>query len=101
MRLTVLIRLLPDVWRTRVETFMAMTVILFLALLMEPAYEHTTDQLMITLPALQITDRLAFGRDADRPGADARDRSAAAGAAGEAARPIASCRRWCSRPAAA
>jgi tripartite ATP-independent transporter DctM subunit len=61
MRLTVLVRLLPDVWRARVETFMALVVLLFLALLIEPAYEHTTDQLMITLPALQITDAWRSG----------------------------------------
>lgn len=61
MRLTVLTRLLPDLWRARVETFMAMTVMLFLALLIDPAWEHTTDQLMITLPALQITDAWRSG----------------------------------------
>ena len=34
-----LVRLLPDVWRARVETFMALVVLLFLALLIEPAEE--------------------------------------------------------------
>jgi len=56
MRLTVLVRLLPEVWRARVEAFTTLSVILFLGLLIAPALEHTTDQMMITLPALQIPD---------------------------------------------
>jgi tripartite ATP-independent transporter DctM subunit len=58
MRLTVLIRLLPDRWRERVETFTSTVVILFFALLIQPAFEHATDQMMITLPALQVPDAL-------------------------------------------
>ncbi|EJW10593.1 putative gluconate TRAP family transporter [Rhodovulum sp. PH10] len=56
MRLTVVASLLPQPWRDRIETFSATAVILFLALLLEPAWEHAVDQMMITTPALQVPD---------------------------------------------
>lgn len=58
MRLTVLVNLLPQAWRARVEAFTTLAVILFLGLLISPALEHTTDQMMITLPALQVPDAI-------------------------------------------
>ncbi len=61
MRLTIIINLLPKAWREKVEVFTSLAVIVFLGLLIGPALEHARDQMMITLPALQIPDTVRSG----------------------------------------
>lgn len=56
MRLTMVARLLPEPWRSRIETLSASAVILFLGLTIAPAWEHAVDQMLITTPALQLPD---------------------------------------------
>ncbi|NVO13472.1 MAG: TRAP transporter large permease subunit [Rhodoplanes sp.] len=56
MRLTVVSALFPRPWRDRIETCSAAAVILFLGLILQPAFEHAVDQMAITTPALQLPD---------------------------------------------
>ncbi len=56
MRLTLIARLLPERWALRIETVSSLAVVLFLGLLLQPAFEHAVDQMMITTPALQLPD---------------------------------------------
>ena len=56
MRLTMVAGLLPEPWRSRIETLSASAVILFLGLTIAPAWEHAVDQMLITTPALQLPD---------------------------------------------
>ena len=58
MRLTVIAAQVPEPWRSRIETFSSSCVILFLALILFPAWEHATDQMLITTPALQLPDAI-------------------------------------------
>jgi len=56
MRLTVLIGLAPERWRRRIDTFSSLAVILFLALLLHPAWEHAVAETRIVTPALGVAD---------------------------------------------
>jgi tripartite ATP-independent transporter DctM subunit len=56
MRLTVLIGLAPARWQRRIETFASLAVILFLALMLRPAWEHAVAEMAITSPALGLPD---------------------------------------------
>ena len=58
MRLTVVAALAPEPWRSRIETISSACVIAFLILILEPAWEHANDQLLITTPALQLPDAI-------------------------------------------
>ncbi len=56
MRLTVLVGLAPERWRSRIETFASLAAILFLALMLPPAWEHALSEAAITTPALGLPD---------------------------------------------
>lgn len=56
MRLTVIAGLFPQPWRSRLETFSSAVVLLFLGLLLAPAWEYAVDQSWITTPALEMPD---------------------------------------------
>lgn len=56
MRLTVLVGLASERWRRRIETFASLSVILFLALMLLPAWEHAFAEMAITTPALSLPD---------------------------------------------
>jgi tripartite ATP-independent transporter DctM subunit len=56
MRLTVLVGLAPERWQQRIETFSSLTVILFLGLMLYPAWEHAWAETAILTPALGLPD---------------------------------------------
>jgi len=56
MRLTIVVSLAPPRWRERIETFSALAGVLFMLALVEPAWEHAVDQMMITTPTLHLPD---------------------------------------------
>ncbi|MEP7209025.1 MAG: TRAP transporter large permease subunit [Casimicrobiaceae bacterium] len=61
MRLTTFVGMLPPARRAWVETFSALVVILFVLLLLGPAWTHAADQWVILTPALEIHDGLRVG----------------------------------------
>jgi tripartite ATP-independent transporter DctM subunit len=61
MRLTVIAALVPEPWKSRIETLSSCCVILFLGLILQPAWEHANDQMLITTPALQLPDAIRSG----------------------------------------
>ena len=56
MRLTTFVNMMSARWRVRVETLCTCTVILFVGLLLMPAYEHFDDQWVVVTPALEWHD---------------------------------------------
>lgn len=56
MRLMVLVGLAPPRWRNRIEVFSSSIVIVFLVLMLRPAWNHAVAEMAITTPALQIHD---------------------------------------------
>lgn len=56
MRLTVLVGLAPARWQRRIETFSSLAVILFLALMLRPAWDHAVAEMAIATPALGLPD---------------------------------------------
>lgn len=58
MRLTIIVGLLPARWRERVETLASAMTILFLAMVLCPAWEHLADERIIATPALQLSNAL-------------------------------------------
>ena len=56
MRLTVLVGLAPPRWRRQIEAFSSLVVILFLALMLRPAWNHAVAEMTITTPALELHD---------------------------------------------
>lgn len=58
MRLTVITALAPEPWKSRIETFASAAVVVFLGLILHPAWEHAVDQMLITTPALQVPDAI-------------------------------------------
>ena len=58
MRLTTFVNMLRPQWRAWVDTLSALAVILYVLLILPPAYEYFSDQWMIVTPALEIHDAL-------------------------------------------
>jgi len=58
MRLTVIAALVREPWKSRIETLSSSCVIVFLVLILHPAWEHANDQMLITTPALQLPDAI-------------------------------------------
>ncbi len=58
MRLTTFVNLLKPEWRAWVETFGALVVIVFVLLLLGPAWTYIEDQWAIVTPALELHDAL-------------------------------------------
>lgn len=56
MRLTVLVGLVSPAWQRRIEAFASLAVILFLALMLRPAWEHAMAEIAIITPALGFSD---------------------------------------------
>ncbi|MEO5701186.1 MAG: TRAP transporter large permease subunit [Casimicrobiaceae bacterium] len=61
MRLTTFVGMLPPARRAWVETFSSLVVIVFVLLLLGPAWTHAADQWVILTPALEIHDGLRVG----------------------------------------
>jgi tripartite ATP-independent transporter DctM subunit len=61
MRLTVIAALVREPWKSRIETLSSCCVITFLVLILQPAWEHANDQMLITTPALQLPDAIRSG----------------------------------------
>ncbi|AJC18169.2 TRAP transporter large permease [Pandoraea sputorum] len=58
MRLSAIVNKLPAAWRDWFQTMAALTVCVFVALIIMPAYTHAIEQMDITTPALEIPDGL-------------------------------------------
>ncbi|WP_374622899.1 TRAP transporter large permease subunit [Pandoraea sp.] len=58
MRLSAIVNKLPATWRDWFQTMAALTVCVFVALIIVPAYTHAIEQMDITTPALEIPDGL-------------------------------------------
>ncbi|VVD89505.1 TRAP transporter large permease subunit [Pandoraea cepalis] len=58
MRLSAIVNKLPAAWRDWFQTMAALTVCVFVALIIVPAYSHAIEQMDITTPALEIPDGL-------------------------------------------
>lgn len=58
MRLTIITGLMAPRWRARVETIASAMSILFLAMLLVPAWEHLQAETVVTTPALQLSNAL-------------------------------------------
>jgi tripartite ATP-independent transporter DctM subunit len=58
MRLSAIVNKLPVAWRDWFQTMAALTVCVFVALIIVPAYSHAIEQMDITTPALEIPDGL-------------------------------------------
>jgi tripartite ATP-independent transporter DctM subunit len=58
MRLTTFVNLLKPQWRAWVDTFSALIVIVFVLLLLRPAWTYIDDQWIIVTPALELHDGL-------------------------------------------
>jgi tripartite ATP-independent transporter DctM subunit len=58
MRLTTFVNLLKPQWRAWVDTFSALVVIVFVLLLLHPAWTYFDDQWIIVTPALELHDGL-------------------------------------------
>ncbi|VVE18453.1 TRAP transporter large permease [Pandoraea anhela] len=58
MRLSAIVNKLPEAWRNWFQTMAALTVCVFVALIIMPAYTHAIEQMDITTPALEIPDGL-------------------------------------------
>lgn len=58
MRLSAIVNKLPPQWRDWFQTMAALTVCVFVALIIMPAYQHAIEQMDITTPALEIPDGL-------------------------------------------
>ncbi len=58
MRLSAIVNKLPAAWRDWFQTMAALTVCVFVALIIVPAYSHAIEQTDITPPALEIPDGL-------------------------------------------
>ena len=58
MRLSAIVNKLPVAWREWFQTMAALTVCVFVALIIMPAYTHAIEQMDITTPALEIPDGL-------------------------------------------
>lgn len=58
MRLSAIVNKLPPAWRDWFQTMAALTVCVFVALIIMPAYTHAIEQMDITTPALEIPDGL-------------------------------------------
>lgn len=58
MRLTVVVALAPPRWRSLIETFAALSGLVFMVSLIAPAWEHAVDQMLITTPALHLPDSI-------------------------------------------
>lgn len=56
MRLTILVGLAPPGWQKRIEAFSSLVVIVFLAALLRPAWDHAVAELSIITPALEVRD---------------------------------------------
>jgi len=58
MRLTAIVNRLSEKWRIWLETVAALIVCIFVLLIIQPAFEHASEQMDITTPALEIPDGL-------------------------------------------
>lgn len=58
MRLSAIVNKMPEKWRNWFQTMAALVVCVFVALIILPAYQHASEQMDITTPALEIPDGL-------------------------------------------